>query len=208
MVTAMIELQTEGMIGKGLHRECYVHPDDANKCIKVVVLRGEEETKREQAYYKLLQKQKIDWTLLPKFYGVVPTSMGEGAVFDLIRDANGEVGKTLEHYLESSILTEQNQQGLLQAIRALKTYLIEQNVMTMTIKPKNIVYQRQSDKEGKAIIIDNIGNSDIIPISSHCRYFGRKKIQRKWDRFMTLLQRDYQENSALQALLVNHLLKG
>lgn len=110
--------------------------------------------------------------------------------------------------MESSILTEQNQQGLLQAIRALKTYLIEQNVMTMTIKPKNIVYQRQSDKEGKAIIIDNIGNSDIIPISSHCRYFGRKKIQRKWDRFMTLLQRDYQENSALQALLVNHLLKG
>jgi hypothetical protein len=145
--------------------------------------------------------------MLPKFYGVVETSMGEGAVFDLIRDADGAVGKTLEYYLESTSLTEQNQQGLVNAIAGLKSYLIDQNVMTMTIKPKNIVYQRQNDNEGRAVIIDNIGNSDIVPISSHCRYFGRKKIQRKWDRFIALLQRDYNENSALQALLVNHLLK-
>jgi hypothetical protein len=109
--------------------------------------------------------------------------------------------------LESASLTEQNQQGLLNAITGLKAYLIDQNVMTMTIKPKNIVYQRQNDNEGRAVIIDNIGNSDIVPISSHCRYFGRKKIERKWDRFIALLQRDYNENSALQALLVNHLLK-
>ena len=200
----MIELCPEGMIGKGLHRECYIHPDDPNKCIKVVVLRGEEETRREQAYYKLLQKKDISWDMLPKFYGVIPTSMGSGAVFDLIRDSNGEVGKTFEFYFESVELTAQNAEGLLNALLNLNTYLVDQNIMTMSLKPKNIIYQRQDDQRGVAVIIDNIGNSDMIPISTHCRYFGLKKIQRKWDRFLSLLQRDYPQNSALQALIANH----
>ncbi len=199
----MIELAPEAMIGKGLHRECYVHPDDDNKCIKVVVLRGEEETRREQAYYRLLQKKAIDWRLLPKFYGVVATSLGDGAVFDLIRDHAGPVAKPLDHYLENEALTQSNLKGLTSALIELKAYLIEQNVMTMTLKPKNIVYQRINEQQGNAIIIDNIGNSDAIAISSHCRYFGRKKIERKWARFIKLLQRDYADNQAVQAMLTD-----
>lgn len=198
---AMIELQPEKMIGKGLHRECYVHPDDDSRCIKVVVNRGVEETRREQAYYKLLQKQGIDWQMLPKFYGNVSTTKGQGAVFDLVRDSDGHVAKTLEYYFQSTELTEQNQQGLAKAIALLKQYLLTQNIIVMTLKPKNIVYQRQSDDEGQAIIIDNIGNSDVIPISSYCRYFGRKKIERKWNRFIALVRRDYPDNPVLQVLL-------
>ena len=86
--------------------------------------------------------------------------------------------KTFEHYFESSELTEQNLEGLLASLQALKSYLFRQNIITMSIKPKNIIYQRQDDQNGIAVIIDNIGNSDIIPISSHYRYFGRKKIIR------------------------------
>ena len=79
------------MIGKGLHRECFIHPEDINKCIKVVVNGNQQETEREQSYYKFLQKKKIAWDMLPKFYGNIETNMGLGAVFDLIRDHNGQV---------------------------------------------------------------------------------------------------------------------
>ena len=201
----MIELKPEAMIGKGLHRECYVHPDDPSRCIKVVVLRGEEETRREQAYYKFLQKRQITWEMLPQFYGVEPTSMGPGAVFDLVRDANGEVGKTFEHYFESSKLTAQNLEGLLASLQGLKAYLFRQNIITMSIKPKNIIYQRQDDQNGVAVIIDNIGNSDAIPIGSYCRYFGKIKMTRKWNKLIALLQKDYPENSPLQTQLINKL---
>mgnify|MGYP000934520397 CR=1 FL=1 len=203
----MIELNPETMIGKGLHRECYVHPDNSNRCIKVVVLRGEEETRREQAYYKFLQKRQITWEMLPQFYGVEPTSMGPGAVFDLVRDANGEVGKTFEHYFESADLTAQNIEGLISALQALKTYLFSQNIITMSIKPKNIIYQRQDEHTGTAVIIDNIGNSDAIPLASYCRTFGKIKMTRKWHKFIALLQKDYPENSLLQAQLANKLVK-
>lgn len=197
----MIELLPEQLFGKGLHRECYVHPDNDSLCVKVVVLRGEEETRREQAYYNFLQKKNIAWDMLPQFHGVVETNMGQGAVFDLIRDPQGSVAKTLEHYLKSAELTQDNYQGIQQSLLLLKDYLIAQNVMTMTIKPKNIVYQRQDAAHGLCIIIDNIGNSDVIAISSYSRYFGRKKIMRKWARFIAHLRKHHADNQPLLTLL-------
>ena len=203
----MIELKTEMMIGKGLHRECYIHPYNADRCIKVVVLRGEEETRREQAYYQFLQKRQIGWEMLPKFYGVEETSMGAGAIFDLVRDADGEVGKTFDVYFGSSVLTEQNLQGLIKSLQALKVYLFRHNIITMSIKPKNIIYQRQDEQNGVAVIIDNIGNSEVIPISSYYRYFGKIKMTRKWNKFIALLKKDYPENSLLQSQLMHLLSK-
>jgi hypothetical protein len=50
----MIALSSETMIGKGLHRECFIHPDDDNKCIKVVVNGNQQETDREQSYLQSL----------------------------------------------------------------------------------------------------------------------------------------------------------
>lgn len=183
----MIELKPAELVGKGLHRECYIHPEDNNLCVKVVVNGDRKETRREQAYYKLLQKRNIAWDMLPKFYGEVDTNLGQGAVFDLIRDSNGQVSRTLEHYLNSVPLLELNAQGLQQSLQRLKDYLIAQNIITMTIKSKNIVYQQRDDQNSLCIIIDNIGNSDCIPISSYNRFFGYKKITRKWARFMITL---------------------
>ncbi len=197
----MIELLPEAMVGKGLHRECYIHPNNPNRCIKVVVNRGVEETKREQAYYRLLQKRDIDWDMLPQFYGVEATTLGPGATFDLVRDHDGEVGHTFEYYFDSIALSEQYYQGLLQALQELKSYLFSQNIITMSIKPKNIIYQKVDIHSGKAIIIDNIGNSDVIPICTYNRFFGQKKINRKWQKFRALLKRDYVNNPAVQRLV-------
>ena len=199
----MIELRTQELVGKGLHRECYVHPENHNLCIKVVVNGGEAETRREQAYYKLLKKKKIAWTMLPEFYGEVETNLGRGAVFDLIRDSDGRVSRTLEHYLDSESLTELNNRGLQQSLCHLKDYLIAQNIMTMTLKSKNIVYQKRDGQNNRCIIIDNIGNSDFLPISSYNRFFGYKKITRKWARFMAVTLKRGNKNSIVtgQALI-------
>lgn len=197
----MIELQENQLVGKGLHREVYVHPDDSSLCVKVVVLRGEEETRREQAYYKLLQRRNIVWDMLPQFYGVVETNKGEGAVFELIRDVDGSVSKTLEYYLQSAQLTEQYSQGIQHSLQLLKDYLLSQNIITMTIKPKNIVYKKQDEQSGLCVIIDNIGNSDIVPLSSYSSFFGRKKIMRKWTRFIASMAKHYPDNQPLQIIL-------
>ena len=97
----MLTLESSALIGRGLRRECYFHPEDENKCIKVVVSGDHKETRREQSYYRLLEKRNISWRMLARFYGNVDTNLGEGAVFDLIRDYNGEISKTLGHYFSA-----------------------------------------------------------------------------------------------------------
>ncbi|WP_273178984.1 MULTISPECIES: YrbL family protein [Methylophaga] len=185
----MLELSPATLVGKGLHREVHVHPDDDSKCVKVVVLRGKEETRREQAYYRFLQRRNIDWISLPQFYGNEETNMGPGAVFDLIRDDDRQVSKTLAFYLDNLSSTPELVESISQALIKLKRDLLEQNIITMTLKPKNMVLQLRNDGV-RCLIIDNIGNSDIVPISSYVRFFGRKKIERKWGKFKQLLKRD------------------
>lgn len=72
----MITLSPETMIGKGLHRECFIHPNDKSKCIKVVFYGNQQETRREQSYYKFLEKRRTPWDMLPKFHGNIETNLG------------------------------------------------------------------------------------------------------------------------------------
>ena len=183
----MITLSPDTMIGKGLHRECFVHPEDNNRCIKVVTNGNQQETEREQGYYQLLEKKGISWDKLPRVYGNIDTNMGPGAVFELIRDPDGQVSKSLEQYLADKDYVEKHRNQLLGALDELKEYLLKYNIITMPIKPKNILYQQQNDAPGILYIIDNIGNANLIPIDSYIPFFGNRKILRRWNRFIDTL---------------------
>ncbi|OUR65482.1 hypothetical protein A9Q79_00350 [Methylophaga sp. 42_25_T18] len=180
----MITLNASEKFGKGLHRECFVHPDNDNLCIKVVTYGNQQETKREQGYYKQLQKRNVAWDLLPKFHGNVETSMGQGAIFDLIRDPDGQISKTLEYYLDDKDFVLTHRQQLESALAELRQYLLKYNIMSMAMKPKNILYQLSKSGQGKLFIIDNIGNSDFIPICNYVPFLANKKIVRRWNRFI------------------------
>jgi len=179
----MINLDPSRVIGKGYHRECYVHPKNKNFCIKIVVFGNFKESQREQKYYRLLQKRNTPWEILPEFHGVVETNLGSGAVFDLIRDCDGNVSKTMEHYLMFADKLDVSVPDLLEAIDLLKINLFQHKIITMTLKPKNIVYEKLTPEKGRLIIIDNIGNSDFIPFCNYNTFLARIKISRKWRKF-------------------------
>jgi len=183
----MLTLESSALIGRGLRRECYFHPEDENKCIKVVVVGDHKETVREQAYYRLLEKRGIVWRMLSKYYGNVATNLGEGAVFELIRDYNGAVSKTLMHYFSAKNKTDGDCQDLYPALQPLKQYLLQWKIVTMSLRPQNIVYKKTRESEGYLVVIDNIGNSDFIPICNYLDWMATRKIHRKWQRFEQLL---------------------
>ncbi|OTQ74355.1 MULTISPECIES: YrbL family protein [unclassified Gilliamella] len=203
----LIQLTEKDYISKGLHRKCYHHPDDPNKCIKVNYNDGaEEETNREIAYYKHLIKRKISWDVLAKYYGPVTTNFGQGHVFELIRDYDGKIAKPLEKYLYDEQLTEQYYSALVVSLKALKTALLKDRIITMTIKSKNILFQHLSSEKNRLIIIDNIGNSTFIPIANYVGFFAKAKIERTWQRFLSSLIKENQHNSLITKLIdeVNH----
>lgn len=197
----MIEIDSHALIGKGLHRECYVHPDDPSRCIKVVVSGTINENRREAAYYKRLVQRGISWEMLPRFHGLEQTTLGEGAVFDMVRDYDGPVSHTLAHYLASRRLTRQHAAALQAALVNLRTYLLRNRIITMTLKPKNILFQQYTADDGRLVIVDNIGNSDFIPLANHSTWLGQRKIKRKWRRFEKDLRSAYRDNPAVGKLL-------
>jgi hypothetical protein len=185
----MIQLSEKTLIGKGLHREVHQHPENSNQCIKVVVNGDDTETKREQYYYRFLTKRGVVWNSLPQFFGNVSTDKGQGAVFDLIQDSDGSVSKTLEYYLQTNVEEKLTQQ-IKDALRLLRQDLLQQNIITMTLHPKNMVIQKHNSGVS-CFIVDNIGSSEFLPLSIRFHYFGRRKIERKWQRFITLLAKKY-----------------
>lgn len=198
----IIQLTDKDYISKGLHRKCYHHPDDANKCIKVNYNEGaDEETNREIAYYKHLIKRNISWNALARYYGSVTTNFGEGQVFELIRDYNGKTASSLEKYLADEQLTEQYYVALVKSLKELKSALLKDRIITMTIKSKNILFQHLTPEQNRLIIIDNIGNSTFIPIANYISFFATAKIERTWQRFLISLIRENQHNSLITRLI-------
>ena len=197
----MLTLESSSLIGRGLRRECYFHPGDENKCVKVVVAGDHRETVREQSYYRRLENRDISWEMLARFYGNTETDRGPGAVFELVRDYDGEVSKTLEEYISAESSTDINYQDLSRALSVLKQYLLKWKIVTMDIKPQNIVYKKINESEGALVVIDNIGNSDFIPICNYVDFMARQKIRRKWQYFEDSLAKDYTQNRALQQVL-------
>lgn len=199
----MYTLSSSLLVGKGLHRECYVHPDHPSRCIKVVVAGSAAESRREQKYYRLLEKRNISWDMLPRFYGHVDTDKGAGAVFDLIRDGDGDVSKPLTHYINDPTITKRHADGLKQALTRLNAYLLRNAIVTMTLKAKNMVYCRTSDDSSRLVVVDNIGNSDFIPVCNWLDRAARIKIRRKWRQFEARLRTKYAFNPVLQHLIEN-----
>lgn len=201
----MIQLEKTLLIGKGLHRECYCHPHDPALCVKVVYNGNQDEGRREQKYYRLLQKRNIDWRLLPRYYGTVTTDRGPGAIFDLVQDPDGSTSKTLEFYLGCEQRTRKHQSQLVQALADLRNYLLEQWIVTMTLKPKNIVYRRLENGAGELVVVDNIGTSDFIPLCHYLPGFARQKIRRKWQRFESYMVKLFPDNAVLRDMLNQEL---
>jgi len=189
------------MFGKGNHRECYIHPENKNLCIKVVVdtKLSTRQNLREQKYYLHLEKRRISWDMISKYHGDIPTNMGMGSVFDLVTDQDGEISKTLSDYLESNELSDQECNNLADLLHLLKVYLLEQRVIAR-LAPRNIVCQRSNNEISQLSIIDNIGNSHLMPICNYDNFLARRKINKEWNRFLDRMLNSYPNHKVLQIL--------
>lgn len=198
----MLNLDSSYFVSKGKHRECYIHPDNNNFLIKILLpsVKGSAltETLREARYYRLLLKKNIPFTMLPAFHGEVITNRGRGYVFDLIRDFDGSISKSLEYYLALGSLSEQEYGMLDASLDLLREYLLRWKIITMHIQARNIVYQKIAPEKRRLVIIDDIGNSEFIPVSSYSDFLAQLKIKRKWRRFVSSLLHQFPDNEFLK----------
>lgn len=176
----MFDLTDTHLLGKGSSRLCYQHPEDPAKCcIKITYTRNPVIEKLAMKHYRHHRRRGISWEMLAETYGPEETSMGQGVLFSLTRDFDGTVSRTLDHYLKEKRLTP-SQEKLSELFSAFWHYMLREQIVVRELKPDNIIPQRLSPDDARLILIDGVGNNQLLPIANYVRSFAKRVILRKW----------------------------
>jgi len=175
----MLFLKSELFIGSGSHKNCYIHPLNDSLCIKVSNNDSEKIVEKEIMYQNYLEKKGFNSDIIPRYHGIVETNFGKGYVFDLIRDFDGNISKSIGFYLKN----EELYSNLIKAFQNLEKNMIKNILITRKLKERNLLYQKTDENHGKIIIVDDIGPTEFIPLEIFSSFFAKKKIMRKIKEF-------------------------
>ena len=192
----MLELKGKEPFAVGGTRRCYLHPDDPAKCVKVLredrtperrrstmqswrrfrpLKYFDDQWKEWKAYERMADAaSEKTWLHVPAYYGVVDTDMGWGIVTKLYRNYDDSFPLNLESLLPQGI-----PEGLEVAIDEFKEWLRSELFLTRGLLPHNIIAVLEARNRYRLVIVDGIGNSEMIPISNWFRFSARQKVERK-----------------------------
>jgi len=173
-------------IGVGQERACYLHPGDSNKVIKIQRGAGDKQTRRELAFYRRLESRGLeDYSHVPRYYGSVETNLGRGFVVDLVADYDGEVSRSLWWHFERGYPVAEFEPYL----EELRRYLLDNCIVfSVDMGRYNVLFQKLSPQRARLVIIDGLGNHSAFNWLDRFDSFARRKIERRWRRFIDRLR--------------------
>ncbi len=193
----MLILEEKHIIGQGKDRICYIHPDDSDKCVKIIkVNRSHKQSIREHSYYKFMERKNKDMRFLSKFYGKVNTNLGFGLVFELCRDSDIKISNSIGYYFENNLYEESL--SIIDNLKKLRKNLTKNTIVFTDFNSNNILYKTETKT---IMVIDGIGNYDFIKISDYFERLAKNKINRRFDRFEKKLFTKYPNNKIVQEML-------
>ena len=176
-------LQLEGEpIGAGQERVCYRHPQDATLLVKVQKGESNKQTRRElKLYYRLERRGMNDFEHIPRFHGEVLTNYGPGFVVDCICDFDGSISRSLWWHFQRGYPVSE----FLPYLQDLRRYLLaNQIVFSVDMGRYNILFQKLTTAQARLVVIDGLGDHTAINWQDNIGYFARRKIRRRWQRFI------------------------
>jgi len=109
---------------------------------------------------------------------MIETNRGIGGVFDLVRDDDGQVSRTLGECLRDGTVARERplwEKSLDQFLGR----LMETGVILRDLNPGNLSARRRADGSIQLVAIDGIGHRDFIPLCDHCLWIARRKQARQ-----------------------------
>lgn len=183
----IIKLNDSFLIGGGRHKHVYLHPHEKDKCIKIAHTLPDPDIDRELKYRKIHKAKTANSKMLPKYYGTITTNLGTGFVFELVRDYNHIISKTMYQFIDSEPFTEQHIKKVQSMLLTFKNIYFQEKILTYDMNPVNYLVQKTSPTEITIRCIDDIGSSVLIPLELYCNYFHDAKINRYWAKLINKL---------------------
>lgn len=170
------------VIGRGDERICYQHPDDPGRCVKLSRREKAKQTRRELRYFRRLKRRGVPFTLIPEFFGAVEDAEMIGIEQELVLDDQGELPPNAGEYLAGPLTPAQIRRFWV-GLDALRAYLLAYNVIPCDLVMSNLLVLERADAT-TVMLIDGLGASELVPLAEYIPWLGRRKIRRKWARFM------------------------
>ena len=185
----MLQINTDP-IGRGKERSCFVHPEDPQKAVKISMGGNDEQSRREIKFYQKLKRRKVSGApYVPGFYGLCETNLGRGIVVDLIRDRDGNISMPLNWYLNEGYPIEEFEPYLDELkLSFLQNLIIFNHDMTVG----NLLFQKNSETQANLVAIDGLGDVVMVDWFDALPYLARRKIQRRWERFLARVYRTHE----------------
>lgn len=192
----MLQINTDP-VGKGKERACFVHPDDPQKAIKIPHGDTSEQSRREIKFYQKLHKRDGKDPHIPNFYGLCETNLGQGIVVDMIRDQDGGISRPLNWYLAEGYPIEDFEPYLDELRQSfLQNLIIFNHDMTVG----NLLFQKVSATCAHLVAIDGLGDVVVVDWFDVFPALVRRKISRRWGRFIARVYRTSEVRSQREAL--------
>ena len=202
----MIDLNGVTPFAEGGNRRCFVHPNNPNRCLKVIHS-GLLETiiKNKPWYKKLRSAESFDdnlrerdaynqkalrndnsetWKHLAKWYGMVETTIGAASETELIKNED-LVAETLESYLFDNGLTDE----IKLSIEQFHDWLRKNLILTKNLIPHNLVLKRVNN-DIIIKIVDGLGSQAFIPLPDYSNFFAKRYVERRIELMMSRIRWD------------------
>lgn len=186
----LLNLTEELVLGKGMKRICYFHPEDTNKVIKIPKSTSyHSDNLKEYKMFNYLKSRYDSLSSISTCYGFIDTNIGTGLLCECIRDTSGEVSKTIRSILSQNL--DYSYEKVVGCVGEFSSFLIENNIQLFDLNLNNIVIKILKDDSYQAVSIDLKGrydNNEFIPFSTYIPYFSRKKLTRRRDQLFQRMQ--------------------
>lgn len=168
-----VHITERDILASGDTRKVYTHPEDPALCIKIPKPSLKRRTLRREIRYLRKYATRAS-SFLTLFHGTVDSNLGKGYIYDLIRDEDGSVSRTLAQCRDLD--------GLEEKIYDLYLTCLKNKVILSDMNLRNILARRGKGSDYDLWVVDGIGNSDYIKICDLSYYFMKKKMVRKFSR--------------------------
>ena len=202
----MIDLNGVTPFAEGGNRRCFVHPNNPNRCLKVIHSGLLERIIKNKPWYKKLRSaESFDdnlrerdaynqkalrndnsetWKHLAKWYGMVETTIGAASETELIKNED-LVAETLESYLFDNGLTDE----IKLSIEQFHDWLRKNLILTKNLIPHNLVLKRVNN-DIIIKIVDGLGSQAFIPLPDYSNFFAKRYVERRIELMMSRIRWD------------------
>ena len=188
-----IILTDKYFIARGGERDCYLHPLDYKKVIKIVHgysdIINRNQNDLDYKYFKFLEKLKVPFSNITRCYGYIDTNLGKGLIFDKVFDYNGKISITFLDTIIQNKFTKYEENEL---VEDLKNYLFKNNILFIDIGLYNVLCCEYEEGKYRLIIIDGLGGRRTgikFWLYLNSKIFTKYKIIKSWNRFLKEIDR-------------------